>query len=83
MNRVAEYFHMDGLNEIRYRMRITKLESKLVFLEIEGAALTREVYSPLTPPTRRAVAIENRKAMQTEWLRIMEQLKRLRELESA
>jgi hypothetical protein len=44
---------MDGLDEIRLRMNITRLEGRLALREIESAALTREVNSPVTSSERR------------------------------
>ena len=40
---------MDQMNEVRLRMRVSKLEARLALLEIEAAALSREIASSLTP----------------------------------
>ena len=52
----------DNLDEIRIRMRISNLEARLEMLEIEIAALDREIASPLTPSKRMAEATERRDA---------------------
>lgn len=76
--RRLKYSCMDDLDDIRYRMHVTKLESRLALLEIETAALAREISSPLTSSTRRAVAADTRETLQAEWSEIMEELQKLR-----
>ena len=51
---------MDQMNEVRLRMRVSKLEARLALVEIETAALSREIASPLTSERRRAEAKECR-----------------------
>lgn len=69
---------MDNLDNIRYRMRVTKLEARLALREIECAALTREINSPLTSTTRKTEAAESRESMQAEGAEIMQELTELR-----
>ena len=51
---------MDEMDEIRLRMRVSRLEARLALLEIEAAALSREIASPLTSERRREEATECR-----------------------
>jgi hypothetical protein len=44
---------MDEMDEIQYRLRISKLEAKLPMRQIEATALPREIHSPLTSAPRR------------------------------
>jgi len=69
---------MDHLDDIRYKMRVSKLEAKLALREIDNAALTREIRSPLISYERRTEAFQRREALQGEWSEIMEELKGLR-----
>jgi hypothetical protein len=57
---------MDELGEIRRRLRISNLEARLALREIEAAALTREITSPLTSANRKGEAIQSRDAALTE-----------------
>ena len=57
---------MDDIDEIRFRMRISKLEAKLALTQIEAAALTREIRSPLTSALRRLQATYLRDAALAE-----------------
>jgi hypothetical protein len=50
---------MEDLDEIRLRMKISKLEARLALREIEIAALNREINSPLTSLERRYKARES------------------------
>jgi hypothetical protein len=54
------------LDEIRWRMRVTNLEARIELREIDAAAFTREIASPLTPATRRTELIARRAATLTE-----------------
>jgi len=51
MSAALRYNHnsMDEMDEIRLRLRISKLEAKLTLAEIEATALTHEIASPRTP----------------------------------
>jgi hypothetical protein len=72
----------DDLDDIRYRLRISKLEARLVLREIECAALIREINSPLTSSERRTEATEQWETWRDESLEISEELKTLREAKS-
>jgi hypothetical protein len=54
MSAALRYNHnsMDEMDEIRLRLRISKLEAKLTLAEIEATALTHEIASPRTPAHR-------------------------------
>lgn len=43
---------MEDIDEIRLRLRFSKLEAKLALTEIEMSACSREIRSPLTPAHR-------------------------------
>jgi hypothetical protein len=65
---------MNDIEDIRRRMRISNLHARCEVHEIEAAALTREVASPLTSSQRRAEAIERRDAALTELFEIKAEL---------
>ena len=69
---------MDDLEDILHRMRVSNLEARLELREIEAAAYTREIASPLTYATRRAEAIERRDAVLIELSRIRAELDEMR-----
>ena len=54
------YNFMNATDEIRLRLRISKLEAKLAFAEIEVADSTPEIASPRTPAQRRDGAVARR-----------------------
>ena len=68
----------DDLDEIRIRMRISNLEARLAMREIEMAALSREIASPLTSSKRREEAAERRDAEHEDWWQIKTELDELR-----
>lgn len=69
---------MDEMDEIRLRMRVSKLEARLALLEIEAAVLSREIASPLTPERRRQEAKESRDTALAQGRTIMTELESLR-----
>jgi hypothetical protein len=69
---------MDELGEIRLRMRISKLEARLALREIEGAALKREINSPLTSLARRNKASESLDAARSEGANLITELDEIR-----
>ena len=68
----------DELDEIRWRMRISNLEARVELREIEAAASTREITSPLTSATRRTELIQRRDALITEVSELKAELERSR-----
>jgi hypothetical protein len=54
------------LDEIRWRLRVSNLEARVELREIEAAALTREITSPLTSAARQAEAMQRRQTLLTE-----------------
>jgi hypothetical protein len=70
---------MDQMDDIRYRMRVANLEARRELHEIERAALTREIDSPLTSALGRKTAIERRDAVLSKWAEIVQELQNLRE----
>ena len=68
----------DELDEIRWRMRISNLEARVELREIEAAASTREITSPLTSATRRTELIQRRDALITEVSELNAELERSR-----
>jgi hypothetical protein len=69
---------MDPMDDIRYRMRIANLEARRELHEIERAALTREIDSPLTGTPARKSAMERRDVLLSEWAEIVDELQTLR-----
>jgi hypothetical protein len=69
---------MDEMDEIRYRLRISKLEAKLALTQIEAAALAREIRSPLTSAPRRAQATERHEGALAESSRLQDDLNAMR-----
>ena len=65
---------MDDMDEIRFRLRVSRLETRLALCEIEAAALSREIGSSLTSERRREEAIECRDTALTEGRTIMTEL---------
>jgi hypothetical protein len=57
---------MDDIGEIRTRLLLSKLEAKLAMLQIEAAALSKEIRSPLTSARRRDEATDRRDAALAE-----------------
>lgn len=68
---------MDEMDEIRYRLRISKLEAKLALRQIEAEALAREIRSPLTSAPRREQATDLRDAALAESSELLADLKSL------
>ena len=68
----------DELDEIRGRMRVSNLEARVELREIEAAASTREITSPLTSATRRTELIQRRDALTTEVSELKAELERVR-----
>ena len=71
---------MDEMDDIRLRLRISNLEARLALREIEAAALTREIASPLTSSKRREEVIQSRDAALTEASVINAELDEMRRL---
>jgi hypothetical protein len=69
---------MDELDEIRCRMRLSNLETRIALREIEAAALTRKINSPLTSGTRRTELIQSRDTFLTEVSELKAELDKLR-----
>lgn len=68
---------LDDMDEIRIRLRISNLEARLAMREIEIAALSREIASPLTSSKRREEATERRDAEHADLGRIKIELDEL------
>lgn len=66
------------LDEIRWRMRVTNLEARIELREIDIAAFTREIASPLTSATRRAELHVHSAALLVEVSRLKAELDELR-----
>ena len=69
---------MHDLDDVRRRMRISNLEARLELHEIEIAALSTEISSPLTSSHRSEEANERRDAQQAEWWKIKAELDEMR-----
>ena len=69
---------MDATDEIRLRLRISKLEAQLDLAEIEAADCTREIASPLTPAQRRDGAIARRENAEAKACELRVELDALR-----
>ncbi|MGA8669684.1 MAG: hypothetical protein WB679_07400 [Terracidiphilus sp.] len=67
------------LEDIIYRMQITKLESKLALREIERESLNREIATRTLTPDRHVEAIERRDELQTECAQLLTELETLRQ----
>lgn len=70
--------HADELDEIRWRMRVTNLEARIELREIDAAAFTREIASPLTPATRRGELIAHRAGTLLEVSKLKTELEQVR-----
>jgi hypothetical protein len=66
------------LDEIRWRMRVTNLEARIELREIDIAAFTREIASPLTSTTRRAELTTHRAVMLEEVSKLKAELDQVR-----
>jgi multidrug resistance efflux pump len=55
------------LDDIRYRLRVSKLEAQVALLGIERDGLNREIANPRTLTVRRIAAIERRDRASIEW----------------
>jgi hypothetical protein len=71
-------FLMDEMDELRIRMLVSKLEARLALREIEAAALSREIASPLTSERRREDARECRETALAQGSTIRTELESLR-----
>jgi hypothetical protein len=69
---------MDDMDELRIRMLVSKLEARLALCEIEAAALTKEIASPLTSERRREQANESRETALAQGRAIWTELESLR-----
>jgi hypothetical protein len=69
---------MSGVEDVHRRLRISNLEARSELHEIEIAALTREIASPLTSPERRAQATARRDAALAELSGIKTRLDEMR-----
>jgi hypothetical protein len=65
-------------DEIRWRMRVTNLEARIELREIDIAAFTREIASPLTAATRRTALTAHRAALLAEVSKLKAELDELR-----
>jgi hypothetical protein len=68
----------DELDEIHWRLRVSNLEARVELREIEAAALTREITSPLTSVARQNEAFQRRQALLTEASELKAELDQLR-----
>jgi hypothetical protein len=66
------------IDEIRWRMRVTNLEARIELREIDIAAFTREIASPLTPAARRAELTARRTALGAEVFKLKAELDQMR-----
>lgn len=71
---------IDDLEDVHRRMRISNLEARLELHEIEIAALSKEIASPLTSLRRREEARALRDLQQAEWWEIKAELDGMRKL---
>jgi hypothetical protein len=69
---------MDATDEIRLRMKISKLEAQLSLREIEIAALNREIDSPLTSLERRYEARKSLDAARGDGAKLITELDEIR-----
>jgi hypothetical protein len=67
-----------ALDDIRYRLRVSKLEAQVALLGIERDDLSREIANPRTPAVRREVAIELRDRASLEWEQRVDELTAVR-----
>jgi len=65
-------------DDIAYRMRVTKLESKLALREIEHDSLKREIASRRITPDRHIAARERCDELQSECAQLLSELEQLR-----
>ena len=66
------------LDDIIYRMRITKLESKLALREIERECLNRQIATRTLTSDRHVEAKERRDQLQTECAQLLTELETVR-----
>ena len=69
---------MNRTEEIHVRLRITNLEARLALAEIEIAALTREIGSPLMSDEERAVAVHRKETIEAGVPAIRAELEQMR-----
>jgi hypothetical protein len=68
----------DELDEIRWRLRVSNLEARKELREIEAAALTREITSPLTSAVRQTEALQRRTVLLAEAFELKAELDQMR-----
>ena len=68
----------DELDEIRCRLRVSNLEARMELREIEAAALTREIASPLTSAARQTEALQRRTVLLAEASELKAELDQMR-----
>lgn len=68
---------MDERDDIHWRLRVSSLQAKREMLEIERAALLREINSSLTPEKQRDEALERRLVLAEQCGEITKQLEAL------
>jgi hypothetical protein len=68
---------MGEIDDIRHRLRVSKLRAQRELLEIERGSLLREVLSSLTSQDRREEAMERRMDLENQCSQITERLKTL------
>ena len=71
---------MYELEDVRRRMRVSNLEAKLALFEIDAAALSREINSPLTSAKRRDEASRHRDFVLNEGAQVKGQLDEMRRM---
>jgi hypothetical protein len=69
---------MDELNEINFRMSISNLEARLALVEVEIAALLREINSRMTLYPRTVEARESLDALRSKQASLVTELDQMR-----
>jgi hypothetical protein len=66
---------MDEMDDIRRRLRVSKLQGQRDLLEIERDALIREITSPLASQERREEVFMLRDELKSKCAKVVEELK--------
>jgi hypothetical protein len=74
----SSYRMANALDDIIYRMQITKLESKLALREIERESPNRGIARRTLTPEQHVEAIERRDELQTECAELLTELETVR-----
>jgi hypothetical protein len=66
---------MKYLDDVRRRLRISRLQARRDLLAIEREALVREIDSPKTSPARKREALTLCNDLADRWARVVEEIK--------